>query len=188
MNNPRVDGDTGVFLISPDSSQVVYLAKPGTDEVPGLFSVPLLGDELPTRLNEDLVVGGQIYWQFQISPDSSRVVYLHLADQETDWVNELYSVPLTGDAPPVKLNGELVVDNVVLENYWERDKPIYPTGQIELQNHGNTLYFRNIYIREITNVLNDQETTDGFKLLFNGKDLNGWQGNTKGYVARDCFS
>jgi len=43
----------------------------------------------------------------------------------------------------------LVVDNVVMENYWERDKPIYPTGQIELQNHGNTLYFKNIYLREI---------------------------------------
>ena len=47
------------------------------------------------------------------------------------------------------LNGEKVVDNVVMENYWERDKPIYPTGQIELQNHGNTLYFKNVYIREI---------------------------------------
>ena len=47
-------------------------------------------------------------------------------------------------------NGELlVVDNVTLENYWERDQPIYPTGQIELQNHGNTLYFKNVFIREL---------------------------------------
>jgi hypothetical protein len=49
----------------------------------------------------------------------------------------------------VWLNGELVVDGVVLENYWERDKPIYKTGQIELQHHGNTLNFRNIFIREL---------------------------------------
>jgi hypothetical protein len=49
----------------------------------------------------------------------------------------------------VWLNGELVVDNVMMENYWERDKPIYPTGAIELQNHGNTLYFKNIYVREL---------------------------------------
>jgi hypothetical protein len=49
----------------------------------------------------------------------------------------------------VHLNGELVVDQVPLENYWERDKPIYPTGQIELQHHGNPLFFRNIFIREI---------------------------------------
>jgi hypothetical protein len=58
-------------------------------------------------------------------------------------------IKMVGDKVTVKLNGETVVDNVVLENYWERDKPIYPTGQIELQNHGNTLYFRNIYIKEL---------------------------------------
>jgi hypothetical protein len=56
---------------------------------------------------------------------------------------------MIGEKVTIWLNGELVVDNVVLENYWERDKPIYPTGQIELQNHGNTLWFKNIYIREL---------------------------------------
>ena len=54
---------------------------------------------------------------------------------------------MIGDKVTVKFNGKLVVDNVVLENYWERDKPIYPTGQIELQNHGSTLRFTNIYLR-----------------------------------------
>lgn len=60
-----------------------------------------------------------------------------------------FKIRMVGEKVSVWLNGELVVDNVTLENYWERDKPIYPTGQIELQNHGNTLYFRNIYIREL---------------------------------------
>lgn len=60
-----------------------------------------------------------------------------------------FFIRMVDDKVWIKLNGELVVDGVVLENYWERDKPIYPTGQIELQNHGNTLYFRNIYIREL---------------------------------------
>jgi len=96
-----------------------------------------------------------------------------------------FRIIMVGERVTVYLNDVLVVDNVVMENYWDRKIPIYPTGQIELQNHGNTLYFRNIYIREITNLLNDQETTDGFKPLFNGKDLTGWQGNTKGYVVRD---
>lgn len=49
----------------------------------------------------------------------------------------------------VYLNNELVVRDTILENYWERDKPIYPAGQIELQNHGGPLWFKNIYIREI---------------------------------------
>ena len=39
--------------------------------------------------------------------------------------------------------------NTVLENYWDRSKPIYPSGQIELQNHGNTLWFRNVYLKEL---------------------------------------
>jgi len=60
-----------------------------------------------------------------------------------------FRIKMIGDRVTVWLNGKLVVDNVVMENYWERDKPIYPTGSIELQNHGNTLYFKNIYIREI---------------------------------------
>ena len=60
-----------------------------------------------------------------------------------------FDIKMVGDKVWVKLNGELVVDGVVMENYWERDKPIYPTGQIELQNHGNTLYFRNIFIKEL---------------------------------------
>ena len=60
-----------------------------------------------------------------------------------------FRIKMVGEKVTVWLNGELVVDNVVLENYWERDKPIYPTGQIELQNHGNTLYFKNVYVREI---------------------------------------
>lgn len=60
-----------------------------------------------------------------------------------------FKIKMVGDKVTVHLNDVLVVDNVVLENYWERDKPIYPTGQIELQNHGNTLYFKNIYIKEL---------------------------------------
>ena len=73
---------------------------------------------------------------------------LKVADKPIGQWNTFY-IKMVGDKVTVKLNGELVVDNVVLENYWERDKPIYPTGQIELQNHGNTLWFKNIYIREI---------------------------------------
>lgn len=60
-----------------------------------------------------------------------------------------FRIIMRGERVTVYLNEVLVVDNVVLENYWERDKPIYPSGQIELQNHGNTLYFKNIYIREL---------------------------------------
>ena len=71
-----------------------------------------------------------------------------IADKPIGEWNSFY-IKMVGDKVTVKLNGELVVDNVVMENYWERDKPIYPTGQIELQNHGNTLWFKNVYLRVI---------------------------------------
>lgn len=60
-----------------------------------------------------------------------------------------FRIIMKGEKVTVYLNDVLVVDNVVLENYWDRSKPIYDSGQIELQNHGNPLSFRNVFIREI---------------------------------------
>jgi len=64
-----------------------------------------------------------------------------------DW-NTFY-IKMVGERVTVKLNGELVVDNTVLENYWDRAQPIFPKEQIELQCHGDPLEFKNIYIREL---------------------------------------
>lgn len=80
-----------------------------------------------------------------------------------------FRIKMVGERVTVYLNDVLVVDNVVMENYWERDKPIYPTGQIELQAHSTPLYFRNIFIRELP------DTPEPFSgPLFNGRDLTGW--------------
>ncbi|MDB5391674.1 MAG: hypothetical protein JWM11_7320 [Planctomycetaceae bacterium] len=60
-----------------------------------------------------------------------------------------FRIIMIGEKVTVYLNGEKVVDDVTLENYWEREKPIYAKGSIELQNHGNTLYFKNVYVKEL---------------------------------------
>jgi len=60
-----------------------------------------------------------------------------------------FRIRMVGEKVSVWLNDQLVVDNVILENYWDRSQPIYATGQIELQNHGNTLYFKNVYVKEL---------------------------------------
>jgi len=60
-----------------------------------------------------------------------------------------FHIKMVGERVTVELNDKLVVDNVVLENYWDRDQPIYPTGPIELQKHDGILWFKNIYLREI---------------------------------------
>jgi hypothetical protein len=60
-----------------------------------------------------------------------------------------FRVLMVGDKVTVFLNNQLVVQNVTMENYWERSKPMYPFGAIELQHHGDSLYFKNIYVREL---------------------------------------
>jgi hypothetical protein len=73
---------------------------------------------------------------------------LAVADNPPEQWNT-FAIRMIGEKVSVCLNDVLIVDSVTLENYWERDKPIYPTGQIELQNHGNTLWFKNVYVREL---------------------------------------
>ncbi len=98
-----------------------------------------------------------------------------------------FKVRMVGDKVSVWLNGELVTDNVTLENYWDRTKPIYSAGTIELQNHGNTLYFKNIYVKELTSEPAPavKAPGEGFTSLFNGKDLTGWIGNQQGYAVEN---
>ena len=60
-----------------------------------------------------------------------------------------FVILMVGERVTVYLNGQLVVKSVVMENYWDRSLPIFPTGQIELQHHGNPIFFKNVYIREL---------------------------------------
>ena len=70
------------------------------------------------------------------------------ADKPTgEW--NTFHIRMVGAKVSVWLNGQQVLDRVVMENYWERALPIYPEGAIELQNHGNTLFFKNLYVREL---------------------------------------
>ena len=62
-----------------------------------------------------------------------------------------FRIIMKGEKVTVWLNGVKVVDDVVLENYWDRKQPIFPCDQIEMQAHGSRCYFRNIYVREIKN-------------------------------------
>lgn len=119
----------------------------------------------------------ELYVDWKILKDGDSGIYLRGSPQVQIWDNPLgsgafynnqknpsnplvkadkaigewntFRIRMVGERVSVWLNGTLVTDNVVMENYWERDKPIYPKGQIELQNHGNTLWFRNVFIKEL---------------------------------------
>jgi hypothetical protein len=99
-----------------------------------------------------------------------------------------FRITMIGENVTVYLNGELVVDNVKMDNFWDRSIPIFESGTIELQAHGNELLFRDIYVREINTKhigLSETEISEGFESLFNGKNLDGWQGNKTDYFAQD---
>jgi 3-keto-disaccharide hydrolase len=164
---------------------VDWKIEPGGDSGIYLRGSPQVQIWDTARTNVGAEVGSGGLYNNKKNPSKPKKV----ADKPVGQWNH-FRIIMIGDLVTVMLNGQLVVDNVVMENYWERDKPIYPTGQIQLQSHGSHLYFRNIYIREIprekgTNTLTEQEKADGFKLLFNGKNLDGWTGNKTSYFVKD---
>lgn len=103
-------------------------------------------DREDTRGNPKRLGSGGLY-NNQKNPTDPLVLADHLTGE---W--NRFRILMVGEKVTVYLNNELVTHNVTLENYWERDQPIYPSGAIELQNHGNTLYFKNVFVREITPV------------------------------------
>jgi len=60
-----------------------------------------------------------------------------------------FHITMIGEEVTVKLNGELVVDKAKLANFWDKGKPLPEKGPIELQFHGDPLWFKNIYIKEL---------------------------------------
>lgn len=59
------------------------------------------------------------------------------------------AIKMAGTRVWVKLNGKDVVVGQVLDNLFDRARPVLPTGSIELQTHGSEVRFRNVYVREI---------------------------------------
>ena len=95
-----------------------------------------------------------------------------------------FRIKIIGDKVTVFLNGELVVNKVQLENYWDRSIPLFPKESIELQAHGTDLAFRDIYVEELNNseyTVPAEEAKEGFKPLFNGLNFDGWTGNLIDY-------
>jgi hypothetical protein len=113
---------------------------------------------------------------------------LVVADNKVGEWNTFHII-MKGDKVTVYLNGILVTDNIVLENYWDRKLPIFAKEQIELQAHGTFVSYRNIYVRELppseSNKLNEQEIKEGFSLLFDGTHINEWTGNKAGYLIQE---
>lgn len=121
-------------------------------------------------------------------PESGGKDPLVLADKPFGQWNRFRIIQI-GACTTVYLNDKLVVDHANMENYWNRELPLYPKGPIQLQTHGGEIRWRNLFVREIgpqeANELLAARQTDGFISLFNGKDLTGWAGDVENYEVTD---
>lgn len=161
------------WKIEPDGDAGIYLR--GTPQVQ-------VWDTCRTDVGAEVGSGG--LYNNQKNPSKP----LKLADNKIGEWNSFY-IKMVGERVTVYLNGELVVDNTILENYWDRSLPIFPIEQIELQAHGTLVGYRDLYIRELPMIepyeLSEEETAEGFVALFDGVSMNKWTGNTQDYVSED---
>ncbi len=61
-----------------------------------------------------------------------------------------FRIIMVGTKVTVLMNGEKVVDDSEMENYFDRSIPIFEKGPIQLQTHGGEIRWRNVFIREIS--------------------------------------
>jgi hypothetical protein len=103
-------------------------------------------DNLADNLKEDWGKGSGGLWN---NPKGDKAKQpLKKADKPVgEW--NTFHITVIGNEVTVKLNGELVVDKGRLINYWFPKEPTPAKGPIELQFHGDPLWFKNIYIKEL---------------------------------------
>jgi hypothetical protein len=90
----------------------------------------------------------------------------------------------------VWLNDQAVVENAIMENFWDRTRSLPASGPIHLQTHGGEIRWRNLMLREIDGeeanaLLRGDDAAAGFTSLFNGQDLTGWAGAVENYEVVD---
>ena len=161
-------GDSGIYLRATPQVQIWDYTKEG-----GKWN-----------LGADKGSGG--LWNN--SPGAPGKDPLVLADKPFGQWNH-FRILQVGARTTVYLNDKLVVDNAILENYWDRKKPLLKKGPIQLQTHGSEIRWRNVFIREIpakeANAFLMKHADSGFESVFNGKDFEGWAGPVNNYEVKD---
>jgi hypothetical protein len=111
-----------------------------------------------------------------------------LADRPFGEWNHLRIIQV-GARTTVVLNGSLVVNHALMENYWDRNRPLRRKGHIQLQTHGGEIRWRNIFIREIgtaeANEYLAEKSGSSWSSIFDRKSLIGWRGPVDDYVVED---
>ncbi len=98
-------------------------------------------------------------------------------------------VRMIGEFVSVWFNGAQVVTDARMENHFDRQCALPPIGPIQLQTHGGEIRWKNIAVRPIASeeankVLREIGGANDWQTLFNGKNLDGWQGAVDGWEVR----
>jgi hypothetical protein len=103
-------------------------------------------DNLADNLKADWGKGSGGLWN---NPGSDKAKQpLKKADKPVGEWNTFHIIVI-GKEVTVKLNGEVVVDKGELRNFWFPKEPTPEKGPVELQIHGDPLWFKNVYIKEL---------------------------------------
>ena len=106
-----------------------------------------------------------------------------------DGWNLIY-VKMLNDRLFVEVNGQIVAQNAIVKNVPET-KAAFVNGAIQLAagTKGENVYVRNFYLNELPATpvfkLSPEEAKQGFEVLFDGRSLDKWHGNTDAYVPVD---
>lgn len=188
-----VNDGHGVYLTTDDSYRdfellIEYKTIPKADSGIYLKSTPQvqIWNHKAEKLSAGQDKGSGGLWNN--SPGAPGKDPSEIADRPFGEWNQ-FRIRQVGARTSVWLNGKHVVDNAIMENYWDRKKPLVAEAPIQLQTHGGEIRWRNIKIREITakeaNEILSSRDDDGFESLFNGKDLSGWAGAVNNYEVVD---
>ena len=110
------------------------------------------------------------------------------ADNAPGTWNTLYA-KVVDDRITLIENGVTLAENVVLTNPCAPGEPVCVRGRIELSGLAAPACFRNLYIGELPSTpvfeLSPEEAAQGYEVLFDGRSLHKWTGNTVNYVPLD---
>ncbi len=95
-----------------------------------------------------------------------------------------YEITAKGRNIKVKMNGKTIVDGNLndvndAEKISQHTGMFRDSGRIAFLGHHSRVEFRNIRIKELSHAEKDNKAPEGFKALFNGKNLDGWKGLMK---------
>lgn len=102
--------------------------------------------------------------------------------------NTLY-IKVADDRITMIGNGMKIAENAVMTNTCVPGEPVCAQGRIELLGQAAAATFRNLWISELPSTpvfeLPADEAAAGYEVLFDGRSLHKWTGNTTNYVPLD---